>query len=123
MLNGRGFKTAAVAAFVTLVSMASEAHAAPCGTTAAGFDAWKSAFADEARAKGIGEAGVAGLMATHYSRRPSGLTDEELSSVAFGRSWPSAAARSSRRAAARSSNRMRRSLPRSSSAMASRPDR
>ncbi|HEY1735197.1 MAG TPA: lytic murein transglycosylase [Methylovirgula sp.] len=47
--------------------MARGAEAASCGTSAAGFDAWKSAFAEEARAKGIGEAGISALMATHYN--------------------------------------------------------
>ncbi|QXX73841.1 lytic transglycosylase domain-containing protein [Methylovirgula sp. HY1] len=54
-------------AFAALASTVSGANAAPCGRSAAGFDAWKSAFADEARAKGIGAAGIAALMATHYN--------------------------------------------------------
>jgi lytic murein transglycosylase len=43
------------------------AEAAPCGKTAAGFEAWKRAFAAEAQANGIGPQGVAALMATNYS--------------------------------------------------------
>jgi lytic murein transglycosylase len=46
---------------------AGAAEAAPCGKTAAGFEAWKRAFAAEAQANGIGPQGVAALMATNYS--------------------------------------------------------
>jgi membrane-bound lytic murein transglycosylase B len=46
----------------------SEVHAARCGSSAAGFEAWKSEFAGEARAKGIGASGVSALMATHYAQ-------------------------------------------------------
>jgi membrane-bound lytic murein transglycosylase B len=45
----------------------SRADAAQCGSSAAGFDAWKSAFAGEARAKGISAQTVSALMATHYA--------------------------------------------------------
>ena len=61
------FKTITLAALVALGWMASEAGAAPCGSTAAGFEAWKKQFADEARGKGIGASGVAALMTTNYS--------------------------------------------------------
>jgi lytic murein transglycosylase len=46
---------------------AGAAEAAPCGKTAAGFEAWKRAFAAEAQANGIGSQGIAALMATNYS--------------------------------------------------------
>ncbi len=60
-------KTVTVAAFATLVWTASEADAAQCGSTAAGFETWKNQFAAEARGKGVGASAVAGLMATTYS--------------------------------------------------------
>jgi membrane-bound lytic murein transglycosylase B len=43
------------------------ANAATCGNSAAGFESWKQQFAPEARAKGIGAAGVAALMETNYA--------------------------------------------------------
>ncbi len=46
---------------------ASGALAAPCGDTSAGFGAWKSAFAQEARAAGIGQAGLNALANARYS--------------------------------------------------------
>src|SRR6266571_300843 len=67
MTKGGQFKTVTVAALVALVWMASKAGAAPCGSTAAGFDAWKKQFADEARARGVSASTVAALMATTYS--------------------------------------------------------
>jgi len=41
--------------------------AAACGTSAAGFESWKQQFAAEARAQGIGAAGIAALMQTNYA--------------------------------------------------------
>lgn len=43
------------------------ARAAQCGSSGTGFDEWKHAFAEEARAHGVGEAGISALMNTHYS--------------------------------------------------------
>jgi membrane-bound lytic murein transglycosylase B len=60
------FKAVTVA-FVALVSMVSEAGAAQCGNTAAGFEAWKTQFANEARGRGISASTVAALMGTNYS--------------------------------------------------------
>src|SRR5688572_24235323 len=67
MTMGGQFKTVPVAALVALLWMAGEAGAAQCGNTSAGFEAWKSQFANEARAKGAGAASIAALMATNYS--------------------------------------------------------
>ena len=67
MTKGGQFKTVTVAALVALVWMASKAGAAQCGSTAAGFEAWKKQFADEARARGVSASTVAALMATNYS--------------------------------------------------------
>jgi membrane-bound lytic murein transglycosylase B len=56
------------AMLVALLAVAgSEASAAQCGNTAAGFEAWKSEFANEARARGITAAGISALMGTNYS--------------------------------------------------------
>lgn len=45
------------------------AQAAPCGNTSAGFAAWKSAFAAEARRAGVGQKGLQALAATRYASR------------------------------------------------------
>jgi membrane-bound lytic murein transglycosylase B len=44
------------------------APAAPCGDGSAGYEEWKAIMADEARAEGVGRAGIAALMATSYSK-------------------------------------------------------
>ena len=49
--------------------MATALTAAPCGNTSAGFEAWKSAFAQEARKAGIGQAGLNALAQAGYSQR------------------------------------------------------
>jgi hypothetical protein len=67
MTKGGQFKTVIIAALVAFVWMASKAGAAQCGSTAAGFEAWKKQFADEARARGVSASTVAALMATTYS--------------------------------------------------------
>src|ERR1700728_271294 len=67
MSKGGHFKTVTVAALVTLVLMAGKAGAAQCGSTAAGFEAWKNQFAIEARGRGVSASTVAALMATTYS--------------------------------------------------------
>jgi membrane-bound lytic murein transglycosylase B len=67
MTKGGQFKTVIVAALVALVWMASKADAAECGSTAAGFEAWKKQFADEAKRRGVSASTVAALMATTYS--------------------------------------------------------
>src|SRR5215216_4426926 len=67
MTKGGQFRTIAVAALVALVSMAGEAGAAQCGSTAAGFEAWKRQFADEARGRGVSASTVTALMAITYA--------------------------------------------------------
>lgn len=44
------------------------ALAAPCGNTPDGYEAWKVVMAQEARAEGVGKAGIAALKGTAYSR-------------------------------------------------------
>jgi membrane-bound lytic murein transglycosylase B len=67
MAKGGQLKTVTFAVMAALVWLASEASAAQCGSTAAGFDAWKKQFAEEARGKGVSASTVAALMATSYS--------------------------------------------------------
>ena len=67
MTKGRQFKTVTVIALAALVWMAGKADAAQCGNTAAGFEAWKRQFAEEARARGVSGSTVAALLATNYA--------------------------------------------------------
>ena len=64
-------KALTAATFVTLATVAclnSQANAAQCGSSAAGFDTWKGEFAGEARAKGISASTLSALMATNYAQ-------------------------------------------------------
>jgi membrane-bound lytic murein transglycosylase B len=62
------FCAPAIAALAMFAGLNSPAHAAQCGSTSAGFEAWKQEFAGEARAKGISAATVSALMATNYAQ-------------------------------------------------------
>jgi membrane-bound lytic murein transglycosylase B len=66
MTKAGQFKTVTVAA-LALVWMAGKADAAQCGSTGAGFEAWKTEFAAEARAKGVSASTISALMTTNYS--------------------------------------------------------
>src|ERR1700726_4897903 len=66
MIRGRQIATAFVALAV-LAGLGATADAAQCGSTAAGFEAWKREFSEEARAKGIGASSVAALMQANYA--------------------------------------------------------
>ena len=59
---------AAVATLALLTGAGSQASAAQCGNGPGGFEAWKQAFAPEARAKGIGAAGVSALLGANYAQ-------------------------------------------------------
>ena len=50
-----------------LASLSSAAHAATCGNGPGGYEAWKPQFAQEAKAKGVGAAGISALMGTNYA--------------------------------------------------------
>jgi membrane-bound lytic murein transglycosylase B len=63
----RRFGTVAVIGLLSLAGIANTARAAQCGSTAAGFDAWKQQFADEARAKGVSAEAVTALLDTTYA--------------------------------------------------------
>src|SRR4051794_133123 len=75
-----------VAALATMLSVGA-AEAAQCGSTGAGFDAWKREFAAEAKAEGIGAAGISALMHSTYStgtiRADRGQKSFHLSLPAF----------------------------------------
>src|SRR5688572_30523900 len=57
----------AAASAAALMIMAGAAQAAKCGSSGAGFEAWKKAFAAEAKANGIKSKGISALMSTRYS--------------------------------------------------------
>jgi membrane-bound lytic murein transglycosylase B len=67
MIKGREVTTAAFTVLAVLACLGARADAAQCGSTAAGFEAWKGQFAEEARAKGVGASSVAALMQTNYA--------------------------------------------------------
>jgi lytic murein transglycosylase len=52
---------------LSLLLAAGPAAAASCGDTGAGFDKWKTAYAAEAKAQGVGAEGLAALADTSYS--------------------------------------------------------
>src|SRR6187200_1488620 len=60
-------KRAVLAATALVLCLGANAEAAQCGSTAAGFEAWKGQFAAEARGQGISSATIAALMATNYA--------------------------------------------------------
>jgi lytic murein transglycosylase len=62
-----GVRGAALALLALAYLGTGAASAARCGNTAAGFDAWKQAFAAEARASGIKAKAINALLATDYS--------------------------------------------------------
>jgi membrane-bound lytic murein transglycosylase B len=68
MTKSKGLTTAAFLALAMLTCVSPQAHAAQCGNGPGGFQAWKSEFAQEARAKGIGASAISGLMATNYAQ-------------------------------------------------------
>jgi membrane-bound lytic murein transglycosylase B len=66
MSHGKGL-IAAFSTLATLACLSSQANAAQCGNGPGGFEAWKQQFAGEARAKGVGGAGIAALQQTTYA--------------------------------------------------------
>ena len=66
MIRGRKIATAFVALAV-LAGLGATADAAQCGSTAAGFEAWKREFSEEARAKGVGGSSIVALMQANYA--------------------------------------------------------
>lgn len=68
MVKSKRLMTATFVTLAMLACLSLQANAAQCGSTAAGFDAWKREFAGEARAKGISASTVSALMATNYAQ-------------------------------------------------------
>src|SRR5256714_6325841 len=68
MKSLKRFDFAGLVGLAALIAMAGQASAAQCGNSAAGFESWKQQFAAEARAQGIGAAGIAALMQTNYAQ-------------------------------------------------------
>ncbi|ACK52558.1 conserved hypothetical protein [Methylocella silvestris BL2] len=67
MTKGGQFRTVVVAAMMAFAIAPGQASAAQCGNSAAGFEAWKSQFANEAKGRGVGAAGIAAIQGTHYN--------------------------------------------------------
>ncbi len=67
MTKGGQRLTVTFTALVALALTTAGADAAQCGSSAAGFEAWKRQMADEARTKGVSASTVGALMATHYA--------------------------------------------------------
>lgn len=69
MTRGRQFKAVILtaSALAGLVGTASEASAAQCGNSSAGFEAWKQQFAEEARGRGVSGSTISALLATNYA--------------------------------------------------------
>jgi membrane-bound lytic murein transglycosylase B len=60
-------RATAMLAATMLAAVGAGAHAATCGNGPGGFEAWKQQFAGEARASGVGPAGINALMGTNYA--------------------------------------------------------
>jgi membrane-bound lytic murein transglycosylase B len=67
MIKRKGL-AAAFTTFAVLACLGSKAEAAQCGNGPGGFEAWKQQLAGEARAKGVGAAGISALMGTNYAQ-------------------------------------------------------
>ncbi|MEM6480374.1 MAG: lytic murein transglycosylase [Pseudomonadota bacterium] len=63
----RAFVKSAAAAAAFLVTV--QASFASCGNTGSGFETWKSQFAQEARAAGVGQRGLQALAGAQYATR------------------------------------------------------
>jgi membrane-bound lytic murein transglycosylase B len=66
MIKGRTLAML-LGAMALQVCLGPNADAAQCGSGPAGFEGWKRQFGEEARAKGIGAAGVGALMQANYA--------------------------------------------------------
>lgn len=67
MIRGRAVAGAVLGAMALLGCLAPSAEAAQCGSSPAGFEAWKREFGAEAQGKGIGQAALSALMQTNYA--------------------------------------------------------
>jgi membrane-bound lytic murein transglycosylase B len=67
MISGRELRIVTITILVSIAGMAGKANAATCGSTSAGFEAWKRQFADEARGRGVSATAIAALATTNYA--------------------------------------------------------
>ncbi|RZI39594.1 murein transglycosylase, partial [Herbaspirillum sp. HC18] len=67
MIRGRAVAGAVLGAMTLLGCLAPSAEAAQCGSSPAGFEAWKREFSAEAQGKGIGPTALSALMQTNYA--------------------------------------------------------
>ncbi|MGJ4885997.1 MULTISPECIES: lytic transglycosylase domain-containing protein [unclassified Bradyrhizobium] len=67
MIKRRAMITFTFTVATLLAACGGVAQAAQCGSSPAGFEAWKREFSEEARAKGVGGAAIAALMQTNYA--------------------------------------------------------
>src|SRR3954452_10899012 len=67
MIRGRTVAAAGFGAMTLLGSLAPPAQAAQCGSSSAGFEAWKREFSAEAQGKGVGQTAVSAMMQTNYA--------------------------------------------------------
>jgi membrane-bound lytic murein transglycosylase B len=68
MIESRQLARITFLALAIVAGFSPHAHAAQCGSSAAGFEGWKQQFAGEARAKGISANTISALMATNYAQ-------------------------------------------------------
>ena len=67
MTKGGRFYMATFVALIGFIGVAGKGSAAQCGSTAAGFEAWKHQFAAEAKGRGVSATALAALGATSYA--------------------------------------------------------
>jgi membrane-bound lytic murein transglycosylase B len=67
MTKGCKLTTVTFTTLAILACITPQAHAAQCGSGPGGFESWKQQFAEQARAKGIGAAGISALMGANYA--------------------------------------------------------
>jgi membrane-bound lytic murein transglycosylase B len=65
----RTIKGLFIALALTAAAGATPAYAVKCGNNASGYEAWKQAFAAEAKANGINNKAISALMATSYASK------------------------------------------------------
>lgn len=67
MTRYRKWKATALLLLALVLGATDKSYAAQCGSTSAGFEAWKRQFADEAKERGISAFAISSLMASNYS--------------------------------------------------------
>ncbi len=74
-----GFSSRLCLSLTLSLGLAAPVFAASCNDTSAGYDAWKTEFAAEAAAEGVGAAGLAALAGTSYSKATIGADRNQKS--------------------------------------------